>query len=56
MFYAQTLDEEGVKVNALAPGLRATDLNARTASYRTTAPPARRTAVRGCRKLPMLAT
>lgn len=28
VFYAQTLDEDGFKVNALAPGLRATDLNA----------------------------
>nr|WQM79991.1 SDR family oxidoreductase [Streptomyces sp.] len=55
VFYAQTLDEEGGKVNALAPGLRATDLNARTASYRTTAPPAGRTTVRDRRKLPMLA-
>jgi NAD(P)-dependent dehydrogenase (short-subunit alcohol dehydrogenase family) len=27
LFYAQTLAEEGFKVNALAPGLRATDLN-----------------------------
>ncbi|MFE4958167.1 SDR family oxidoreductase [Streptomyces sp. NPDC056653] len=27
VFYAQTLAEEGFKVNALAPGLRATDLN-----------------------------
>jgi NAD(P)-dependent dehydrogenase (short-subunit alcohol dehydrogenase family) len=26
VFYAQTLAEEGFKVNALAPGLRATDL------------------------------
>ncbi|RNG31892.1 SDR family oxidoreductase [Streptomyces botrytidirepellens] len=32
VFYAQTLAEEGFKVNALAPGLRATDLNARAAS------------------------
>jgi NAD(P)-dependent dehydrogenase (short-subunit alcohol dehydrogenase family) len=29
VFYAQTLAGEGFKVNALAPGLRATDLNAR---------------------------
>jgi NAD(P)-dependent dehydrogenase (short-subunit alcohol dehydrogenase family) len=27
VFYAQTLADEGFKVNALAPGLRATDLN-----------------------------
>ncbi|GAA0347506.1 SDR family oxidoreductase [Streptomyces blastmyceticus] len=32
IFYAQTLDEDGFKVNALAPGLRATDLNARAAA------------------------
>jgi NAD(P)-dependent dehydrogenase (short-subunit alcohol dehydrogenase family) len=27
VFYAQALDDDGIKVNALAPGLRATDLN-----------------------------
>ncbi|WP_210583141.1 SDR family oxidoreductase [Streptomyces sp. GESEQ-35] len=32
VFYAQTLAEEGFKVNALAPGLRATDLNPRAAA------------------------
>lgn len=32
LFYAQTLAPEGFKVNALAPGLRATDLNARAAA------------------------
>ncbi|PNE40168.1 MULTISPECIES: SDR family oxidoreductase [Streptomyces] len=32
VLYAQTLAEEGFKVNALAPGLRATDLNPRAAS------------------------
>ncbi|UJB39738.1 SDR family oxidoreductase [Streptomyces sp. A1-5] len=32
VLYAQTLAEEGFKVNALAPGLRATDLNSRAAS------------------------
>ena len=32
MFYAQALASEGFKVNALAPGLRATDLNARAAA------------------------
>ncbi|MCZ1010891.1 SDR family oxidoreductase [Streptomyces lydicus] len=32
VFYAQTLAEDGFKVNALAPGLRATDLNSRTAA------------------------
>ncbi|MDQ0777156.1 NAD(P)-dependent dehydrogenase (short-subunit alcohol dehydrogenase family) [Streptomyces aurantiacus] len=32
VFYAQTLAEEGFKVNALAPGLRATDLNTRAAA------------------------
>jgi NAD(P)-dependent dehydrogenase (short-subunit alcohol dehydrogenase family) len=31
LFYAQTLEPEGFKVNALAPGLRRTDLNARAA-------------------------
>jgi NAD(P)-dependent dehydrogenase (short-subunit alcohol dehydrogenase family) len=32
VFYAQTLAEEGFRVNALAPGLRATDLNPRAAA------------------------
>ncbi|MEU7045266.1 SDR family oxidoreductase [Streptomyces varsoviensis] len=32
VLYAQTLDEEGFKVNALAPGLRATELNSRAAA------------------------
>jgi NAD(P)-dependent dehydrogenase (short-subunit alcohol dehydrogenase family) len=32
LFYAQALAGEGFKVNALAPGLRATDLNARAAA------------------------
>jgi NAD(P)-dependent dehydrogenase (short-subunit alcohol dehydrogenase family) len=32
VLYAQTLAEEGFKVNALAPGLRATDLNPRAAA------------------------
>ncbi|GAA1987690.1 SDR family oxidoreductase [Kitasatospora viridis] len=32
VLYAQTLAGDGVKVNALAPGLRATDLNARAAA------------------------
>lgn len=32
VFYAGTLAEEGFKVNALAPGLRATDLNLRAAT------------------------
>ncbi|WP_439658591.1 SDR family oxidoreductase [Lentzea sp. HUAS TT2] len=32
VFYAQTLAEDGFKVNALAPGLRATDLTARAAA------------------------
>jgi NAD(P)-dependent dehydrogenase (short-subunit alcohol dehydrogenase family) len=32
LFYAQSLAEEGFKVNALAPGLRATDLNERAAA------------------------
>ncbi|MFF8282808.1 SDR family oxidoreductase [Streptomyces albus] len=32
VLYAQTLSEEGFKVNALAPGLRATGLNARAAA------------------------
>ncbi|MER6125814.1 SDR family NAD(P)-dependent oxidoreductase, partial [Streptomyces sp. NPDC001795] len=32
VFYAQALAEGGFKVNALAPGLRATDLNERAAS------------------------
>ncbi|MGP2437460.1 SDR family oxidoreductase [Streptomyces sp. JW3] len=32
VLYAQTLAADGVKVNALAPGLRATDLNARAAA------------------------
>lgn len=32
VFYAQTLAGEGFKVNALAPGLRATDLNPRAAA------------------------
>ena len=31
VLYAQTLAEEGFKVNALAPGMRATDLNSRAA-------------------------
>ncbi|WP_328320022.1 SDR family NAD(P)-dependent oxidoreductase [Kribbella sp. NBC_00382] len=31
VYYAQTLAEDGFKVNALAPGLRATNLNARAA-------------------------
>jgi NAD(P)-dependent dehydrogenase (short-subunit alcohol dehydrogenase family) len=31
VFYAQALSSEGIKVNALAPGLRATNLNARAA-------------------------
>lgn len=32
VFYAQALVDEGFKVNALAPGLRATDLNPRAAA------------------------
>jgi NAD(P)-dependent dehydrogenase (short-subunit alcohol dehydrogenase family) len=32
VFYAQTLANDGFKVNALAPGLRATDLNPRAAA------------------------
>ncbi|MCX4549309.1 SDR family oxidoreductase [Streptomyces sp. NBC_01387] len=32
VFYGQTLAEEGFKVNALAPGLRATELNPRAAA------------------------
>ncbi|HTT30836.1 MAG TPA: SDR family NAD(P)-dependent oxidoreductase [Solirubrobacteraceae bacterium] len=32
VFYAQALAEEGFKVNALAPGLRATNLNAQAAA------------------------
>ena len=32
IFYAATLAEEGIKVNALAPGLRRTDLNTRAAA------------------------
>ncbi|MFH8342906.1 SDR family oxidoreductase [Streptomyces sp. AM6-12] len=32
VLYAQALAEEGFKVNALAPGLRATDLNARASA------------------------
>jgi NAD(P)-dependent dehydrogenase (short-subunit alcohol dehydrogenase family) len=32
IYYAQALAAEGFKVNALAPGLRATDLNARAAA------------------------
>ena len=32
LFYAQALAEDGFKVNAVAPGLRATDLNARAAA------------------------
>ncbi len=32
VFYSQALAQEGFKVNALAPGLRATDLNARAAA------------------------
>lgn len=32
VYYAQALASEGFKVNALAPGLRATDLNARAAA------------------------
>lgn len=32
IFYGQALDDEGFKVNALAPGLRATNLNALAAS------------------------
>jgi NAD(P)-dependent dehydrogenase (short-subunit alcohol dehydrogenase family) len=32
LFYAQALAGDGVKVNALAPGLRATNLNARAAT------------------------
>jgi NAD(P)-dependent dehydrogenase (short-subunit alcohol dehydrogenase family) len=32
VFYAQALAGDGVKVNALAPGLRATNLNARSAT------------------------
>jgi NAD(P)-dependent dehydrogenase (short-subunit alcohol dehydrogenase family) len=31
VYYAQALASEGFKVNALAPGLRATNLNARAA-------------------------
>ena len=32
MFYARALADDGIKVNALAPGLRRTDLNAAAAS------------------------
>jgi NAD(P)-dependent dehydrogenase (short-subunit alcohol dehydrogenase family) len=32
LFYAQELERDGVKVNALAPGLRATNLNPRAAA------------------------
>jgi NAD(P)-dependent dehydrogenase (short-subunit alcohol dehydrogenase family) len=32
VFYAQALAGDGFKVNALAPGLRATDLNSRAAA------------------------
>ncbi|MGN6607735.1 MAG: SDR family NAD(P)-dependent oxidoreductase [Jatrophihabitans sp.] len=32
IFYAHALDSTGIKVNALAPGLRATNLNARAAA------------------------
>src|SRR5690606_3463780 len=32
LFYAQSLDAEGFRVNALAPGLRRTDLNPRAAA------------------------
>ncbi|WP_338028310.1 SDR family NAD(P)-dependent oxidoreductase [Actinomadura graeca] len=32
VLYAQTLADEGFKVNALAPGLRATDLDPRAAA------------------------
>jgi NAD(P)-dependent dehydrogenase (short-subunit alcohol dehydrogenase family) len=32
VFYAQTLAADGFKVNALAPGLRKTDLNPRAAA------------------------
>lgn len=32
VFYAQALADEGIKVNALAPGLRATNLNAQAAA------------------------
>jgi NAD(P)-dependent dehydrogenase (short-subunit alcohol dehydrogenase family) len=32
VFYAQALAADGIKVNALAPGLRATGLNLRAAS------------------------
>jgi NAD(P)-dependent dehydrogenase (short-subunit alcohol dehydrogenase family) len=32
VFYAHTLAEDGIKVNALAPGLRRTDLNASAAA------------------------
>ncbi|MBO0833248.1 MAG: SDR family NAD(P)-dependent oxidoreductase [Actinobacteria bacterium] len=32
VFYSQALAGDGIKVNALAPGLRATDLNARAAA------------------------
>jgi hypothetical protein len=31
-FYARTLADDGIKVNALAPGLRRTDLNATAAA------------------------
>jgi NAD(P)-dependent dehydrogenase (short-subunit alcohol dehydrogenase family) len=33
VYYAQTLAEDGFKVNALAPGLRATNLNARAVEF-----------------------
>lgn len=46
VLYAQTLAEEGFKVNALAPGLRATDLNARAASTGGDPAEAARAAVR----------
>jgi NAD(P)-dependent dehydrogenase (short-subunit alcohol dehydrogenase family) len=32
VFYAQALADDGIKVNALAPGLRATNLNPRAAA------------------------
>ena len=32
VFYAHTLADDGIKVNALAPGLRRTDLNATAAA------------------------
>jgi Enoyl-(Acyl carrier protein) reductase len=39
VYYAQALAAEGFKVNALAPGLRATDLNARAAAIQRRRPP-----------------